>query len=137
MIRIVGERIDRETVIQSVASPDCGAIATFDGTIRNHAQGKAITHLHYDVYTKMAAKEMEKIRQEAMRRWSLHDLAIVHRSGRVEIGESSVLIAVSAPHRKDALEACRFAIDALKVSVPIWKKEFFEDGEVWVEGQGG
>ncbi len=137
MIQIVQDRIDREAVLRAVASPDCGAIVTFDGTIRNQAQGKEVTYLHYEVYTEMATREMEKIRREAMRRWSLHELAIVHRVGRVEIGESSVLIAVSAPHRQAALEACRFSIDTLKTSVPIWKKEYYKDGEVWVEEHGG
>lgn len=137
MIQIVSDKIDREAVVRDVASPDCGAIVTFDGTVRNQAQGKRVTHLLYQVYAEMATREMEKIRQEAMRRWSLHRVAIVHRVGRVEIGESSVLIAVSAPHRQAALEACRFAIDTLKASVPIWKKEYYEDGEVWVEGHGG
>jgi len=84
----------------------------------------------------MALKELEKIRAEAMQRWPLNGMAIVHRVGRMEIGESSVVIAVSSAHRKDAFEACRFAIDTLKKTVPIWKKEHYEDGEVWIEGYG-
>ena len=84
----------------------------------------------------MALKELEKIRVEAMQRWPLNGMAIVHRVGRMEIGESSVVIAVSSAHREDAFEACRFAIDTLKTIVPIWKKEHYEDGEVWIEGYG-
>lgn len=134
MIRIVEEKIDREEVVQSVSTSESGAIATFDGTVRNHARDKAVTHLHYEAHPEMALKEMEKIRDEAMQRWPLHGMSIVHRLGRMEIGESSVFIAVSSAHRKDAFEACRFAIDTLKTTVPIWKKEHYEDGEVWIEG---
>ena len=84
----------------------------------------------------MAVKELRKIRNQAAERWPLHEMSIVHRIGRMEIGESSVFIAVSSPHRTDAFEACRFAIDTLKTTVPIWKKEHYEDGEVWIEGYG-
>ncbi len=136
MIRIVESKIDREEIIQSVATPESGAIATFDGTVRNQAREKPVTHLHYEAFPEMALKELEKIRAEAMQRWPLNGMAIVHRVGRMEIGESSVVIAVSSAHRKDAFEACRFAIDTLKTTVPIWKKEHYEDGEVWIEGYG-
>jgi len=136
MIRIVESKIDREEIVQSVATPESGAIATFDGTVRNQAREKPVTHLHYEAFPEMALKELEKIRAEAMQRWPLNGMAIVHRVGRMEIGESSVVIAVSSAHRKDAFEACRFAIDTLKTTVPIWKKEHYEDGEVWIEGYG-
>jgi molybdopterin synthase catalytic subunit len=136
MIRIVESKIDREEIVQSVSTPDSGAIATFDGTVRNHSREKLVTHLHYEAFSEMALKELEKIRAEAIQRWSLNGMAIVHRVGRMEIGESSVFIAVSSAHRKDAFEACRFAIDTLKTTVPIWKKEHYEDGEVWIEGYG-
>jgi len=136
MIRIVESKIDREEIVQSVATPESGAIATFDGTVRNQAREKPVTHLHYEAFPEMALKELEKIRAEAMQRWPLNGMAIVHRVGRMEIGESSVVIAVSSAHRKDAFEACRFAIDTLKKTVPIWKKEHYEDGEVWIEGYG-
>ncbi len=136
MIRIVESKIDREEIVQSVATPESGAIATFDGTVRNHAREKPVTHLHYEAFSEMALKELEKIRAEAMQRWPLNGMAIVHRVGRMEIGESSVFIAVSSAHRKDAFEACRFAIDTLKTTVPIWKKEHYQDGEVWIEGYG-
>ncbi len=136
MILIVESKIDREEIVQSVSTPESGAIATFDGMVRNHAREKPVTHLHYEAFPEMALKEMEKIRAEALQRWPLNGMAIVHRVGRMEFGESSVFIAVSSAHRKEAFEACRFAIDTLKTTVPIWKKEHYEDGEVWIEGYG-
>jgi molybdopterin synthase catalytic subunit len=136
MIQIVESKIDREKIVQSVSTPESGAIATFDGRVRNHAREKPVTHLHYEAFPEMALKELEKIRVKAMQRWPLNGMAIVHRVGRMEIGESSVFIAVSSAHRNDAFEACRFAIDTLKTTVPIWKKEHYEDGEVWIEGYG-
>ena len=136
MIRIVEEAIDREEVIESVSSPGAGAVVTFDGTVRDNARGKEVTHLFYEAHPEMAVKEMEKIRSRAGDKWPLEAVSIVHRIGRMEIGESSVFIAVSSPHRKDAFDACRFIIDTLKTTVPIWKKEHYRDGEVWVEGYG-
>ena len=129
MIRIVESKIDREEIVQSVATPESGATATFDVTVRKHAREKPVTNLHYEAFPEMALKELEKIRAEAMQRWPLNGMAIVHRVGRMEIGESSVFIAVSSAHRKDAFEACRFAIDTLKTTVPIWKKEHYQDGD--------
>lgn len=137
MIRIVETPIDRAQVVRAVASPESGAIVTFDGAVRNHARGRRVIHLYYETYPEMALRELERIRAQALGRWPLHGLAIVHRVGRLEIGETSVFIAVSAPHRREAFEACRFAIDTLKTTVPIWKKEHYEDGEVWVEEYGG
>ena len=137
MTEIVTKPIDVQAVIRSVSSPEAGAVVTFDGTVRDHARGKKVTHLFYESYGEMALREMEKIRREALQRWPIHQLSIVHRVGRMDIGESSVFIAVSSAHRKDAFAACRFAIDTLKTTVPIWKKEFYDDGEVWIEGYGG
>ena len=134
MIQIVESSIDRRKVVDSVASPGSGAIITFDGTVRDNARGKQVTHLSYEAYPEMALKELQKIRDQAMQRWALNEVAIIHRIGRMEIGESSVFIAVSSAHRGDAFEACRFAIDTLKTTVPIWKKEHYQDGEVWIEG---
>ena len=134
MIQIVEDPIDRKGVIRSVSSTQSGAIVTFDGAVRDHARGKYVEHLFYETFPEMAMKEIKKIRVEAMRRWPLSGMAIVHRIGRVEIGESSVFIAVAAPHRREAFEACQFAIDTLKTTVPIWKKEHYQDGEVWIEG---
>ena len=134
MIRIVEHQIDRDEAIRSVSSNGSGAVVTFDGTIRDNARGKQVLHLYYEAFPEMAVKEIEKIHDEAMQRWPLQGMAIVHRIGRMEIGESSVFIAVSSAHRKDAFEACRFAIDTLKTTVPIWKKEHYENGDVWIEG---
>ncbi len=134
MIKISSEEINIQEVIAAVRCPGAGAIATFDGTVRNHARGKKVTHLFYEAYEKMATTELESIREKALHRWPLRELAAVHRTGRLEIGDSSVFIAVSSDHRADAFEACRFVIDSLKRRVPIWKKEFYADGEIWVEG---
>ena len=134
MIEIVQSTIDRRQVVDSVAGPGSGAIVTFDGTVRDNARGKPVTHLYYDAYSEMALKELQKIRHQAMQRWPLDEMSIVHRIGRMEIGDSSVFVAVSSAHRGDAFEACRFAIDTLKTTVPIWKKEHYQDGEVWIEG---
>ena len=136
MIRIVEGPIDQKTIIEEASSSKAGAIVTFDGVVRNHARGKKVTHLHYEAYPEMAEREMAKIREETMKRWSLEGMAMVHRTGRLEIGDSSVFIAISSPHRAEAFEACRFAIESLKTSVPIWKKEHYEDGEIWIEGYG-
>lgn len=135
MIRIVEEKILPDEVVRSVSSEKAGAVVTFDGTVRDSARGKAVTHLFYEAYPEMAVKELEKIRNRAADRWPLEGVSIVHRVGRLEIGESSVFIAVSSPHRADAFEACRFIIDELKSHVPIWKKEHYQDGEVWIEGR--
>lgn len=134
MIRITEGRIDSRAILDSVATPDAGAVVTFDGVVRNNARGKNVTHLFYEAYPELAYRELEQIRNEAMQRWPILAVSIVHRLGRLDIGESSVFIAVSAAHRHDAFEACRYAIDTLKTTVPIWKKEYYEDGEVWVEG---
>ncbi len=137
MIELVKTPIDRGAVLEAVASPEAGAVAAFDGTVRRTARGKEVRYLYYEAYPAMAVKEMAKIRDEALRRFPILDLAIVHRIGRLEIGESSVFIAVSSAHRGDAFQACRFAIDTLKTTVPIWKKEHYVDGEVWIEEYGG
>ncbi len=106
---------------------------TFDGTVRNHARDKPVTHLFYEAYDQMAVKEMEAIRERALARWPIRKLAIVHRVGRLEIGETSVFIAVSSDHRGHAFQACQFVIDELKRRVPIWKKELYADGSsIWV-----
>jgi molybdopterin synthase catalytic subunit len=110
-----------------------GGIVTFIGAVRDHARGHAIRHLEYEAYPEMAVREMEKIADEAARRWPDARVAIGHRSGHLEIGEIAVVVAAAAPHRAEAFAACRFAIDTLKQTVPIWKKEFSVDGEHWVD----
>ena len=135
MIRIVQAPIDLAEILHSVKSPDSGAIDIFIGATRNHSDGKEVLSLEYEAYKPMALKLMEGIVAEARRRWDINRIAMVHRVGKVEIGEASVIIAVSAVHRREAFEACRYAIDSLKRDVPIWKKEVFSDGEAWVGPQ--
>jgi len=135
MIRIVETEICQSEIVRQVSSKGAGAVVTFDGTVRDNARGKEVTHLFYEAYPEMAIKELAKIRTQALEKWPLEQVAIVHRVGKMEIGESSVFIAVSSPHRADAFDACRFIIDELKTSVPIWKKEHYQDGEVWIEGK--
>jgi molybdopterin synthase catalytic subunit len=132
MIKIVRAPIDLNEVLRSVKSPEAGAIDIFIGTTRNHSNGKEVLSLVYEAYEPMALKFMEAIVAEAHRRWTINRIAIVHRVGKVEIGEASAIVAVSAVHRREAFEACRYAIDTLKEDVPIWKKEVFSDGEAWV-----
>jgi len=122
-------------VVDEVRSDDAGAIATFTGTTRVHSRGRTVTHLDYEAYEGMAEKVMEEIAEALRARYELTAIAIHHRIGRVMIGETSVVIAVSAPHRQDALAACKDAIDELKERVPLWKKEVYEGGEAWI-GRG-
>ena len=136
-VQIVEAPIDSASVVESVASPMAGAIVTFDGTVRNHARGRRVTHLFYEAYPRMALSEMRKIRELAVKKWPLEAASIVHRVGRMEIGDSSILSAVSSAHRADAFEACRYIIDTIKTSVPIWKREFYADGDRWIEGYCG
>jgi molybdopterin synthase catalytic subunit/molybdopterin converting factor small subunit len=124
-----------EEAVGEVASDDAGAIATFVGTTRAHARGRAVVRLEYEAYEGMAEETMAEIARELRERYSLLGVAIHHRVGTVEIGDRSVVIAVSAPHRGDALAACRDAIETLKVKVPLWKKEIYVGGEEWI-GQG-
>jgi len=131
MIEIVKQAVDCEAVIKFVASPSSGSLVTFDGRVRNHARGKRVTSLFYEAYEEMALRQMEDIRRQAMERWPVSQVGIVHRVGPLTIGETSVFIAVASAHRKEGFEACQFIIDTIKVRVPIWKKEFYEDGEVW------
>src|SRR5690606_27662690 len=127
MVALVTEEIRPRELIQQIKVPEAGALVTFDGIARNHARGRRVRYLEYEAYGSMAEREMEKIRTEALSRWPLTGLLIVHRVGRLEIGESSVFIAVSAAHRGDAFDACRYTIDTLKQTVPIWKKEHYDD----------
>ena len=134
MIRLQGGPIDVAALAADARADGDGAVALFVGSVRNVNAGRRVVFLEYEAYGPMAQQEMERIAAEAIARFSVTRVAIVHRIGRVEIGEASVAIAVAAPHRAEALDACRFAIDALKRSVPIWKREHFVGGEVWIEG---
>lgn len=122
--------IDR--LLAEVGDPDAGAIATFLGTTRRTNRGRNVLKLEYEAYRDMAEAELRRIGEEAAKRWQICRIAIVHRVGEVPLGEASVAIAVSAPHRAEAIHACHFAIDRLKHVAPIWKKEYFEGGEVWI-----
>jgi molybdopterin synthase catalytic subunit len=133
--RLSEDPLSLEAAVAEVASENAGAIATFVGTTRAWSRGRAVRHLEYEAFEGMAEQEMERIAEELRGRYELHDIAIHHRVGRVDIGERSVVIAVSAPHRGDALAACKDAIDTLKEQVPLWKKEVYEGGEEWI-GRG-
>jgi molybdopterin converting factor subunit 1 len=129
--------IDVGAVARRVVLPECGATVTLDGYAREWTRGRRTLHLVYEAYAPMALSELQRLGREAHERFEIAHIGIVHRTGRTEIGETSVVIAVSAPHRRAAFEACEWAIRELKRTVPIWKKEIFADGEVWVEGELG
>jgi molybdopterin synthase catalytic subunit len=131
-VAIVRDRIEVAALEREVGDPAAGAIVSFAGTTRRDNAGRKVTRLEYEAYEPMALSEMRKLAREAGQRWPIVRIAITHRIGAVEIGETSVAIAVSAAHRGAAFEACRFAIDRLKETVPIWKKEYFEGGEIWL-----
>ena len=133
--RIVRERIDREAILSGLKRGEDGAILTFDGVVRNHTRGRKTLYLDYESYEDMALELMESLAARAVEQFQVRDVAIVHRLGRLKIGETSVLIAVASAHRGAAFEACRWLIDTLKRKVPIWKKEYFEDGAVWADGE--
>jgi len=122
-----------DALLREVAGPEMGGVVTFTGVVRNRARGEAIDHLEYEAYAPMAEKEMRKIVDAVHERWPHVRIALSHRVGRLAIGDAAVMIAVAAPHRAEAFEACRFAIDKLKATVPIWKKEFAASGSYWVE----
>jgi MoaE-MoaD fusion protein len=128
--------LDLDTVVAQVADPAAGAIATFVGTTRTHSRGRTVVHLEYDAYPEMAESEMARIADEVKARHDVLHVAMAHRTGHVPIGEASVVIAVSAAHRGPAMDACREAIDTLKRTVPVWKKEVFEGGEEWIGREG-
>jgi molybdopterin synthase catalytic subunit/molybdopterin converting factor small subunit len=133
--RVTEEPLSLETVVAEVADERAGGIATFTGTVRRQSRGREVTRLEYEAYAEMAEDVMAKLAGDLQARHELCAVAIHHRVGSLEIGEASVVIAVSAPHRQDALAACREAIDTLKETVPLWKKEVYEGGEEWI-GRG-
>jgi molybdopterin synthase catalytic subunit/molybdopterin converting factor small subunit len=135
MFRLSAEPLSLEAVVEEVRSDQAGAIATFVGTTRVESRGRTVLHLDYEAYEGMAEQVMAEVAEELARRYDVCEIAIHHRTGRVDIGEASVVIAVSAPHRQDALAACKDAIDTLKERVPLWKKEIYEGGEEWI-GRG-
>ena len=134
MFRITAEPLDAQQIMQAAADDGAGAITLFAGVVRNENLGRRVEYLEYDAYPPMAERKMAEIADEVRARWPVTGIAMAHRTGRLEIGEASVLIAVSSPHRADSIEACHYAIDRLKTTVPVWKKEVFEGGEEWLEG---
>ncbi len=134
-IELTRHVIPNAAIAREVRADEDGAVATFDGCVRNHSHGRATQHLEYEAYESMALAKMQEIAAHLHAVYPIHRVAIVHRLGQLEIGETSVFIAVSAAHRAAAFDACRYAIDTLKKTVPIWKKEFFADGAVWADGE--
>lgn len=133
--RLQCEPIDSAALHAQIKQDEDGAVCLFDGIVRNHSRNRRTLYLEYDAYHAMALAEMEKLAIEALARFSVRDLRIAHRIGRLEIGETSVLIVVASAHRAAAFDACRWVIDSLKKTVPVWKKEFFEDGATWADGE--
>jgi molybdopterin synthase catalytic subunit len=133
--RLQRERIDSEALLSEIKAGEDGAVCLFDGIVRNHSRNRRTLYLEYEAYPVMALAGMEKLAAEALAGFPVREVRIVHRVGRLEIGESSVLIAVASAHRGAAFDACRWIIDTLKKTVPVWKKEFFEDGATWADGE--
>lgn len=131
-IQIFSTPLSVDTCMKAVQDGGVGGIALFVGTVRNQTQGKAVTHLEFEAYEPMAISEMRKIAEQAQEKFGATKVSMHHRVGNLGIGEIAVIIAVATPHRKAAFAACQYAIDTLKETVPIWKKEFFENGAVWV-----
>jgi len=134
-IELTDKPISPEAVTAKVLKDENGGVVTFLGTVRNSFEGKPVRFLEYEAYPEMALKKMEELAEEIRTKWGIDDVAITHRLGHLEIGEVAVVIAVASPHRKEAFEACEYAIDRLKEIVPIWKKEAFVGGERWVGGE--
>ena len=132
---IVRERIDTQATLEAIKRPEDGAAVAFEGVVRNNTRGRRTLYLDYEAYEEMALKQMEGLIAEACTQFKIRDAIIVHHIGRLEIGETSVLIVVASAHRAPAFEACHWLIDTLKRTVPIWKKEYFEDGVVWADGE--
>ncbi len=135
LFEVTAEPLDPQRLTSAVRKDESGAVALFLGVVRDNSRGRRVLYLEYDAYPEMATRVMRRIAEEALERWPLTDVAMQHRTGRLEIGETSLLIAVSSPHRKEAFEACHHLVDRFKEVVPIWKKEVWEGGEVWIEGE--
>jgi molybdopterin synthase catalytic subunit len=135
VFEVTRETIDKSGLEARILTGAAGAIVTFDGVVRNQTKGRPVLSLHYEAYLSMAVREMQRIGREIREKWpQIAGIGMIHRFGEMQISESSIVIVVTSPHRKAAFEACQYAIDTLKKTVPIWKKEIFADGEEWVEG---
>jgi molybdopterin converting factor subunit 1 len=135
LVKILRERIVPHDIVSKLERPEDGAVVIFDGIVRDNSRGRRTLYLDYDAYEEMALKQMQSLAAEALQKFPIRNLALIHRLGRLRIGESSVFIAVCSAHRAAAFDACRWLIDTLKKTVPIWKKEYFEDGAVWADGE--
>ena len=134
MFAITHDVLDPAPLVAAVRRDESGAVALFYGVVRNENQGRNVQYLEYDVYPEMAVKKMREVADEVRAKYPITDIGVLHRVGRLEIGETSLLVAVSSAHRVAAFEACHFAVDRIKQVVPIWKKEVWDDGEEWIEG---
>ena len=134
MFAITSDPLDPAPLVEAVRRDESGAVALFYGVVRNENKGRSVQYLEYDAYPEMAIKKMKEVADEVRARFPVTGVGVLHRIGRLEIGETSLLVAVSSGHRKEAFEACHFAVDRIKEIVPIWKKEVWDDGEEWVEG---
>lgn len=132
---ITRDRINQQQIMSEIKHAEDGAVSVFDGIVRDHSRNRKTLYLDYEAYEEMALNQMEELAETAMSNYKIRDVRVVHRLGRLEIGETSVFIAVAAAHRAPAMDACRWLIDTLKKTVPIWKKEHFEDGAVWADGE--
>jgi molybdopterin synthase catalytic subunit len=134
LFEVTAAELEPGRVVDHVRRDDAGAIALFYGVVRDHSRDRKVLHLEYDAYPEMATTVMRRIAEEIKERFNVAEVAIQHRTGRLEIGETSLLVAVSSAHRSEAFEACHALVDRFKEAVPIWKKEVFEGGEEWIEG---
>ena len=135
VIALVREPIDADSLVATLKQGEDGAVVVFDGIVRNNTRGRKTLYLVYEAYEEMALRQMQTLAAEALAKHGVREVTLVHRLGQLEVGETSVLIAVASAHRGQAFEACRWLIDTLKKTVPIWKKEHFEDGAVWADGE--
>jgi molybdopterin synthase catalytic subunit len=134
VFKVTAEPLSIDEAYAAVRRPDCGAVALFVGTVRDHRDGEKVSAISYTAFAEMAEKEFARIAAEAAARWPIGAVYVAHRTGKLAVGEASVVIAVSAPHRAEAFDACRHAIEALKKIAPIWKEEFTATGKTWVSG---
>ena len=134
MLKVTEEPLSIDEAYRLVRRPDCGAVALFVGTVRDHHEGKPVVSLSYTAFKEMAEKEFAKIEAEIKAKWPIGEVYLAHRTGKLAIGDASVVIAVSSGHRAEAFEACRHAIETLKKTAPIWKEEFYDQGKAWVSG---
>jgi molybdopterin synthase catalytic subunit len=131
---VTSDVLDPPSLQQAVSRPEAGAVVLFSGIVRDNNLGRRVDYLVYDAYPPLAERMLREIAEEAKGQWELTEVAIHHRTGRLEIGEASLLVAVSSPHRAEAFAACQYCVDRVKAVVPVWKKEVWEDGESWIEG---